>query len=211
MTAGPFSRRGSIDLALVSLITVLPGQLLPPSLYHTSLHGGGRTSYIFPPPTTTTSALNNSRLAVVAPISIPTRTPRLVHTSPIPQFAHTSSHSGSHASQNTSPFRRDACRTWHEHEYCCVHRARARYHDGFLHRRCVWNTHMPRFRPYARISAMRVSRRVLLWYLSARTYVQARSMMAVSVVLALGPERAREEETEASQSDALARLRDSQR
>jgi hypothetical protein len=35
--------------------------------------------------------------------------------------------------------------------------------------------------PYARICAMRLSRRVLLWYSSAETYVQARSAMAMGV------------------------------
>ena len=38
-----------------------------------------------------------------------------------------------------------------------------------------------RVRPYASICTMRLSRRVLLWYLSAETYVQARSAMAMSV------------------------------
>jgi hypothetical protein len=108
-----------------------------------------------------------------------------------------------HTPARTHHPRRDARRTRHEHE-CYIHRARAIYshYGGCLHRRCAhlspprvaaWNTHtVCRASAFMRASAcaMRLSRRVLLWYLSAGTYAQARSTMAMSAALALETERA---------------------
>lgn len=199
MTAGPFSTtRVYRSFAITVLrhgnrfddrtpLKLLSLPHLPPHVTVLVAH-----PFILPPPATISLQLLHSDTRIPIPTCA---LDRFTST----QFPNTSSHSGSHASQNT-PSRS----TRREHEYY-AHRVSATHfnHGGSLHPSqrtpvpasiCgAWNIHLQRIRPYARICAMRISRRILLWYISAGTYVSYKrsKLMAMNVTLTLESGRGR--------------------